>query len=831
MRKLMLDTLMVMAACASMAGADASTGASGESYQAVSYLSGVSVATNDGPYINTRYVPKCTDRFEAKIRMISNSFGQGLYCSRKGQTENVVACIMSGSKLGYWRFDRNTDNVNGLSSVKLTETTKDHVIVADYNTLKCMIDGEEVATMQEGDFTCVAPLVLMGVANGNGEPYNAGGFKLYYFKIYDKDNNLLHHYVPAHNAQGSDVRTRGGVYDLVTNEFLPNAQKKEATDPFGYADGDLAKTFTVADIPTRVPVTSSRPLAVTVTDGATVLTEGVDYEVSCLQGTKAGRATAVVTGKGNYDKVVIYKPFIISETPPLPKGYKRQNFIASTYSGDQWIHTGYVPRSVDRLEAEVTFTRVGNGDTVWCSRQKTGVEALTCFASGGNESTLRFDYGINNPSVADFTRKNQVRYTIVADYEKREGCINGVKVSGMPNEGRFLPSAPLILFGLYSSPANVENNETPFNHGIFKLHAFRVYDGDTLLREYLPAEDEQAAADSPARLGLYETVHNKFYSNMGNTAFTNEVMDCVQPVKTFRVKSISPCVLRVPTYRSMPEPRVTDAVTGEMLVKDRDYTVTYKDNTSGGTAKCLVTGKEGSDYEFYSECVSFTLSDPQLPPPYKRVESITTQKDKDQWVGTGYKPHGSDRVLVGFTPSNISLAHGIYSARQSAAVNTFSCIMPSANLGHYRFDHNTDNASAVSEQAVKLNKRYDFDVDGNTCIAKINGEVAATMASGEFQSPRSFVLLAIEESTNSDKKMNFAYGTMYYFRVLDKDGNVVCDCVPARNTTKDVATDNEACGMYDLISGNFYPNQGKAPLGCGADAPFTPVQFFAIILR
>lgn len=216
----MVRAVLVMGVAAMLAGLTSGVRA-GEAYQAVSYLGGVSKATNDGPHVKTDYTPTCTDRFEAKIRMISNGMGQGLYCSRKSGTENVMACIMSGSNIGYWRFDRNTDNVTGVSSVKFTETTQDHVIVADYNTLTCTIDGEEVATMASGDFTCVTPLRLMALSNGASTPFNSGAFKLYYFKIHDKDGNLPHHYVPAHDATADEL-ARGGVYDLVTGKFLHN---------------------------------------------------------------------------------------------------------------------------------------------------------------------------------------------------------------------------------------------------------------------------------------------------------------------------------------------------------------------------------------------------------------------------------------------------------------------------------------------------------------------------------------------------------------------------------------------------------------------------------
>ena len=57
----------------------------------------------------------------------------------------------------------------------------------------------------------------------------------------------------------------------------------------------------------------------------------------------------------------------------------------------------------------------------------------------------------------------------------------------------------------------------------------------------------------------------------------------------------------------------TETLGGYVLAADKDYTVTYKDNTNVGTARAEITAKTGSNYTFSKEEVTFRITEAAAP--------------------------------------------------------------------------------------------------------------------------------------------------------------------------------------------------------------------------
>ena len=377
-----------------------------DGYERLTYLQGTGNGEAGGTWINTGYVPTCTDRIEFRMQFLDIQTAQGFYCSRMSGTDRVIACILSASKREYLRFDRNNDNSTGYSTLRL-DTSSIYDVVADYNTLSCTMDGEPVATMASGDFTPVGPLTLFALYSG-ASPVSMSNYaqsRLYSCRIYDKNGTLVREFLPAHDKSAAgDSIARYGLFETVTGSFLPNCGKLS----FGVKTTDLDRTFDVADIVTQnVSRAPCRP-SVTVVDpktGAT-LTEGADYEVDYANNLAVGTAYVCVSGKAGtaYEGVSVYKHFTIGESA-LPEGYTKLSYIETTRKtgeapAGQWVDTGYVPTCEDRFEIKVRTFDEKLAEGLFCSRLSATEATMAAVYPNASPKKLRFDCNTDKASAS-----------------------------------------------------------------------------------------------------------------------------------------------------------------------------------------------------------------------------------------------------------------------------------------------------------------------------------------------------------------------------------------------------------------------------------------------
>ena len=178
-------------------------------------------------WIYTGYTPACTDRVEMKVRFSTVTALQCLYCSRgmAGTTDTFTGFLQANSKI---RFDRNTST--SASAQNAVKSQVDYVIVADGNTLDCTVNGQHEATMADGTFTPGSAFSLFashlqGAALSETTALSSmsycGSYTLYYFRVSDKDGNLVRNFIPARDDSVSSGTAQYGLFDLVTQSFHP----------------------------------------------------------------------------------------------------------------------------------------------------------------------------------------------------------------------------------------------------------------------------------------------------------------------------------------------------------------------------------------------------------------------------------------------------------------------------------------------------------------------------------------------------------------------------------------------------------------------------------
>lgn len=226
--------LLLLAACA--------WGVAQAAFQEVAW-----VEATGAQWINTRYVPACTDRFEMKVAFTETSVTQTLWCTRgDAATANTMTCFIQAP--GRFRFDRNS-NTSTYTADNLVGTDGTHVIVADYGTREASVDGTVQATMADGDFAAKSPLVLFASQRAYRSISAFARVRLFSFRILNAEGTLVRDFVPVRDAATETC----GLFEKVTGAFFPGLGREALVAGDVVADGaayeETFDGYAVVDVP------------------------------------------------------------------------------------------------------------------------------------------------------------------------------------------------------------------------------------------------------------------------------------------------------------------------------------------------------------------------------------------------------------------------------------------------------------------------------------------------------------------------------------------------------------------------------------------------------
>lgn len=205
------------------------------------------VEATGAQWINTRYVPACTDRFEMKVAFMETSVTQTLWCTRgDAATANTMTCFIQAP--GRFCFDRNS-NTSTYTADNLVGTDGTHVIVADYGTREASVDGTVQATMADGDFAAKSPLVLFASQRAYRSISAFARVRLFSFRILNAEGTLVRDFVPVRDAATEAC----GLFEKVTGVFFPGLGREALVAGDVVADGaayeETFDGYAVVDVP------------------------------------------------------------------------------------------------------------------------------------------------------------------------------------------------------------------------------------------------------------------------------------------------------------------------------------------------------------------------------------------------------------------------------------------------------------------------------------------------------------------------------------------------------------------------------------------------------
>lgn len=207
------------------------------------------VEATGAQWINTRYVPAVTDRFEMRVQILSTNETQTLWCARGAALDaNTLTCFVLDP--GRLRFDRNADT-NAYTADGLVKTDAVHVVAADYATLAASVDGATQATMAAGDFTAQGPLVLLASHRAYRSIGNFAKARLFAFRVWNAEGALVRDFVPVRDTETAQC----GLFEKVTGAFFPGLGRDalvagdDAPGGGGYTETLVDAAYAVVDVP------------------------------------------------------------------------------------------------------------------------------------------------------------------------------------------------------------------------------------------------------------------------------------------------------------------------------------------------------------------------------------------------------------------------------------------------------------------------------------------------------------------------------------------------------------------------------------------------------
>lgn len=184
--------------------------------------------------------------------------------------------------------------------------------------------------------------------------------------------------------------------------------------------------------------------------------------------------------------------------------YQQLEYIEST--GTQYIDTGLIANQDTGFEIDFTTNNAlstsGYGSIFGArtSSQNNEYQLTTYSADNSYKGTLR--YGNSKSYNAGFNNTTERQHMIL-----KNKVYTGNSNESIQLDSTFETPVNLTIFGL-------NQNGTITQNGQVRLYSFKIYDGNTLVRDFVPSI--RTTDDS---IGLYDVQNNQFYTNSGTGSF------------------------------------------------------------------------------------------------------------------------------------------------------------------------------------------------------------------------------------------------------------------------------------------------------------------------
>ena len=191
----------------------------------------------------------------------------------------------------------------------------------------------------------------------------------------------------------------------------------------------------------------------------------------------------------------IFEADIIEEVKPY--AYEVE-YIES--KGNQYINTGVIANEKTKVETKIQCLGAQTGNNFLGARPTNG-GATNAFVITSFSSSGKIGFFHNGTSIQAIKYDNEIH-----SYEFGNGVakIDGIDYN-LPNKGEFSTQYEIALLGNANGGGYMTSQQ--------RLFATKIYDGDELIRDYIPVVDHDG------KTAMYDKVNDKMYYDEGSRDF------------------------------------------------------------------------------------------------------------------------------------------------------------------------------------------------------------------------------------------------------------------------------------------------------------------------
>lgn len=190
-----------------------------------------------------------------------------------------------------------------------------------------------------------------------------------------------------------------------------------------------------------------------------------------------------------------------------------------------------------------------------------------------------------------------------------------------------------------------------------------------------------------------------------------------------------------------------------------------------------------------------------LPTGYTQVEYI--ESSGTQYINTGFKPNNASRIAMDIDVTASSSQSALFGARNGTASSGFNVWTWNNNAG-YQVDYGTQQFLEVGGTS---SGRHILDLHQHVFYVDANPVNIATTQS--FACNYNAYLFTV--SSGGNLMTNYPCSAKLYACNIYDNGTMVRDFVPCVNPSG-------AVGLYDMVNGKFYANEGTGTFTAGTSA-------------
>ena len=458
----------------------------------------------------------------------------------------------------------------------------------------------------------------------------------------------------------------------------------------------------------------------------------------------------------------------------LPAEYQEVEYIEST--GTQYIDTGYYPNNNTVLK--VKYNCLSNPSFSFGCRWSGSPEYDT-FGVWDGDSTVKTTY--SGRSSSNKTIQMNCQLNTIYELEMNTTSINLNNNTINLMRDTFVSSLPFYIFE-WNDKGNVSSGSSS------RIYYLTLSEGNEIKRNFIPCYRK---ADDV--IGLYDTVEGRFYTNQGSGTFVkgNNV-----GVNTQHFVYDTPQNLNANTF-----------------VKE-GYTFNGWNTEVNGTGTAYIDGQNVNNlttenngkFNLYAqwELTEYdVVFKDKLPDEYQQVEYL--ESSGTQWIDTGYYPNNNTTLKVRY--NCLSSPSFPFGCRWSGNPNNDTFGVWDGNSTVKTIYYGRGASNKYTQLNFQLNKVYELELNPTNIILSYN---TTNITRDTFTS--SVPLYIFEwNNVNSVGGVTSGSNSRIYYLILSESNEIKRSFIPCYRKSDDTR------GLYDIVEGKFYTNQGTGTFGKGSN--------------